>query len=155
MIPTFIVVKAVIMSLCKDPATTVNNHFDQLQEYTICSHLEHYKSELTRDKNLKKPSLDEFKTRVIACNKGKGHAIHHSCVTIDTESDDDEDDSDKVAVHSDSDTKSIKIVIDEEAFRAGWFLKFSKARSGDVITGDKHKEPYKVRVFACYWCLFH
>ncbi len=31
MIPTFIIVKAVIMSLCKDPATTTNDHLDQLQ----------------------------------------------------------------------------------------------------------------------------
>ncbi len=31
-----IVVKAVIMSLCKDPATTANDHLDQFQEYTVC-----------------------------------------------------------------------------------------------------------------------
>ncbi len=68
MIPTFIVVKAVIMSLCKDLATIVNDHLDQLQEYTVClctafyscywplvlqSHLEHYKGELAKDKDLK------------------------------------------------------------------------------------------------------
>ncbi len=35
MIPTFIIVKAVIMSLCEDPATTTNDHLDQLQEYTV------------------------------------------------------------------------------------------------------------------------
>ncbi len=35
MIPTFIVVKAVIMSLCKDLATTANDHLDQFQEYTV------------------------------------------------------------------------------------------------------------------------
>ncbi|SJL00945.1 uncharacterized protein ARMOST_22689 [Armillaria ostoyae] len=51
MIPTFIVVKAVVMSLCKDPATTANDHLDQFQEYT--SHLEHYKVELAKDKDLK------------------------------------------------------------------------------------------------------
>ncbi|KAG7443798.1 uncharacterized protein BT62DRAFT_921728 [Guyanagaster necrorhizus] len=164
------------MSLCKDPATT--------------SHLEHYKSELTRDKDLKESVFHactaiekEFHTnaskqsiykvlktitgwvqseqgqladaRVIACNKGKGCTICHSHVTIDTESDDDEDDPDKVAVHSDSDTESIKMVIDEEASRAGWFLKFFKAKSSNVVTEDKHKEPYKIRVFACYQCPLH
>ncbi len=42
MIPTFIVVKAVIMSLCKDPATTANDHLDQLQEYTVHLHVLYY-----------------------------------------------------------------------------------------------------------------
>ncbi|KAG7447314.1 uncharacterized protein BT62DRAFT_919224 [Guyanagaster necrorhizus] len=182
------------MFLCKDPATTVNDHFDQLQEYT--SHLEHYKSELTKDKDLKElifhactaiekefhtntskqpihkvlktitgwvqsergqladggpgapsiptgPCHDPKSAGVIARNKGKGRAIRRSRVTVDTESDDDEDDPDKVVVYSDSDTESIKMVIDEEASRAGRFLKFSKTRSSDVVTGDKCKEPYK------------
>ncbi|KAG7443284.1 uncharacterized protein BT62DRAFT_922064 [Guyanagaster necrorhizus] len=195
MIPTFIVVKAVIMSLCKDPATTVNDHFDQLQEYT--SHLEHYKSKLTRDKDLKElvfhthtaiekefhtnaskqpnhkvlktimrwvqndgpgaPSLptgpyyDPKLARVIACNKGKDCAIHHSCVTVDTESDDDKDDPDKIASSQSLldylRSNLLKMVIDEEASRAGWFLKFFKARPSNVVTENKHKESYKVRVF--------
>ncbi len=42
MIPTFIIVKAVIMSLCKDPATTANDHLDQLQEYTVRLRALHY-----------------------------------------------------------------------------------------------------------------
>ncbi|KAK0459884.1 hypothetical protein IW261DRAFT_1642691 [Armillaria novae-zelandiae] len=51
MIPTFLVIRAVLISLCKDPAITANDHLDQLQEYT--SYLEHYKAELLKDKELK------------------------------------------------------------------------------------------------------
>ncbi|KAG7445457.1 uncharacterized protein BT62DRAFT_920669 [Guyanagaster necrorhizus] len=92
-----------------------------------------------------RPSLDGFKARVIACNKGKGCAIYHSYATIDAKSDEDEDDPDKVEVSSDSDTESIKMIIDEKAFRAGRSLKFSNARSSNVVTEDKHKKLYKPR----------
>ncbi|KAK0460865.1 hypothetical protein IW261DRAFT_1428655 [Armillaria novae-zelandiae] len=51
MIPTFLVIKAVLVSLCKDLSITANDHLDQLQEYT--SYLEHYKAELLKDKELK------------------------------------------------------------------------------------------------------
>ncbi|KAG7446090.1 uncharacterized protein BT62DRAFT_920131 [Guyanagaster necrorhizus] len=146
------------MSLCKDPTTT--------------SHLEHYKSKLTKDKNLKELVFHactaiekEFhtnaskqpihKARVIMHNKDKGCAIHCSYATIDTKSDDDENDPDKIMVYSDFNTESIKMVIDEETFRAEKSLKFFKTRSSNVITRDKHKELYKIRVFPHYPCLSH
>ncbi|KAG7443825.1 uncharacterized protein BT62DRAFT_1008903 [Guyanagaster necrorhizus] len=44
------------------------------------------------------------------------------------------------------------MVIDEEASRAGRFLKFSKTRSSDVVTGDKRKEPYKEEPSSCVHC---
>ncbi|KAK0471741.1 hypothetical protein IW261DRAFT_1424838 [Armillaria novae-zelandiae] len=51
MTPSFLVVKAVIISLCKDPATTMNNNLYQFQEYA--GYLERYKWELIQDKELK------------------------------------------------------------------------------------------------------
>ncbi|KAK0474347.1 hypothetical protein IW261DRAFT_1422937 [Armillaria novae-zelandiae] len=51
MTPSFLVVKAVIISLCKDPATTANDNLDQFQEYA--GYLERYKWELIQDKELK------------------------------------------------------------------------------------------------------
>ncbi|KAK0486446.1 hypothetical protein IW261DRAFT_1559853 [Armillaria novae-zelandiae] len=51
MTPSFLVVKAVIISLCKDPATTANDNLDQFQEYA--GYLERYKQELIQDKELK------------------------------------------------------------------------------------------------------
>ncbi|KAK0468561.1 hypothetical protein IW261DRAFT_1573795 [Armillaria novae-zelandiae] len=51
MTPSFLVVKVVIISLCKDPATTVNDNLDQFQEYA--GYLERYKWELIQDKELK------------------------------------------------------------------------------------------------------
>ncbi|KAK0476023.1 hypothetical protein IW261DRAFT_1421817 [Armillaria novae-zelandiae] len=51
MTPSFLVVKVVIISLCKDPATTANNNLYQFQEYA--GYLEHYKRELIQDMELK------------------------------------------------------------------------------------------------------
>ncbi|KAK0477660.1 hypothetical protein IW261DRAFT_1565997 [Armillaria novae-zelandiae] len=51
MTPSVLVVKVVIISLCKDPATAVNDNLDQFQEYA--GYLECYKWELIQDKELK------------------------------------------------------------------------------------------------------
>ncbi|KAK0477665.1 hypothetical protein IW261DRAFT_1420942 [Armillaria novae-zelandiae] len=51
MTPSVLVVKAVIISLCKDPATAANDDLDQFQEYA--GYLECYKRELIQDKELK------------------------------------------------------------------------------------------------------
>ncbi|KAK0465785.1 hypothetical protein IW261DRAFT_1574781 [Armillaria novae-zelandiae] len=52
------------MSLCKNPATTGNDNLDQLQEYT--GYLDHYKWELSQDKELK-------------------DSVFHACTTVEKE----------------------------------------------------------------------
>ncbi|KAK0466490.1 hypothetical protein IW261DRAFT_1574648 [Armillaria novae-zelandiae] len=50
MTPSFLVVKAVIISLCKDRGTTANDNLHQFQEYA--GYLKCYKRELIQDKEL-------------------------------------------------------------------------------------------------------
>ncbi|KAK0207387.1 hypothetical protein IW262DRAFT_1469477 [Armillaria fumosa] len=186
------VVKAVIMSLTKDPATTANDHLDQLQEYT--GHLEHYKNELIKDKELKESVFrartaieKEYQTNVskqpihkilkaitgwvqsersqvtdgppagaptgprrdsklagaVTRSKGKGCSTHRSHATINNDSEDDYYEADKVAAHFDSDAESIKMVIDDRGAEFSKPSRSSKAKSHDVSTGEKHKEPTK------------
>ncbi|PBK60090.1 hypothetical protein ARMSODRAFT_982560 [Armillaria solidipes] len=110
------------MSLCKDLATIANDHLDQLQ-----SHLEHYKVELVKDKDLKES------IGAPTHSKGKGHSTHCSHATI----------KNKVAANSDSEAESIKIVIDNETTKVSKPLKFTKTKGNEAAVSEKHKEPSK------------